>query len=103
MYFRIKKRISEVNIQAEFYHRCKMLGINVYLGYRHENCIFDAVIFNESNEIVVIVEFKSYIDELKENYDTKQIRKYKRYNIPVYICGHMNRIDETIDKVMFHL
>ena len=52
MEFKLPKRISEANIQAEFYKQCKENNINVYLEYKHEKCRFDAVIHNE-NEIIL--------------------------------------------------
>ncbi len=99
MKFKLPKRISEANIQAEFYRQCKTNNINVYLEYKHEECRFDAVIY-EYDKIVLIVEIKSYKRKRKPNYGTKQMQKYEKYNIPVLLIGRMEEINKTIQYIL---
>ena len=100
MKFKLPKRISEANIQAEFYSQCKSNNINVYHEYKYEECRFDAVIY-EHDKIILIVEFKSYKRKRKPNYETKQIQKYKKYNIPILIVGRMEDVKRTVNYIKF--
>lgn len=97
MKFISRNRIHESNIQAEFYHRCKLRGLNVYLEYRYERCRFDAVMINDNNDIYAIIEFKSRKRPIKGEYKTKQMEKYSKYNIPILLCVNLENIDKTIN------
>lgn len=92
-------RLSEVTIQAEIYLRCKKYGIKCYLGYKYNHSIFDVVIIKDKN-IIGIIETKSYYSLKKEpNYQTKQIKKYLKYNLPVLVCGRIEQIDKTLETI----
>ena len=95
MKFTKPNRIAEANIQAEFYHQCQLNGIECYLEYKHEHSRFDAVIIM-NEEIRFIVEFKSYKTDKKGKTNTKQLDKYRQYEIPLFLITRMNQIDEAI-------
>lgn len=98
MKFIIPKRLPEANIQAEFYHRCRLLGLRLCLEYRYEHCRFDAVMLDRNDNIYAIIEFKSRIKPIKGEYKTKQIDKYSKYGIPIIVCLDYNSIDLAISK-----
>lgn len=98
------KKYAEANVQGEFYHQCKMLGLRFCLEYRYENCIFDAVMINDNDDIYAIVEFKreknyAYTGRYKGKL-TKQLTKYSRYGIPVLVCVGYAGLSATLDKIL---
>lgn len=95
----IKRRISEANIQAEFYCRCKENNLNCYLEYKIDNCRFDCVIYDENKNIYAIVEIKSYTRDKEPNWNTKQMRKYRQFNLPIYLITKIDQIDNIISKL----
>jgi hypothetical protein len=95
----IKSRITEANIQAEFYHSCKMNGINCYLEYKIDGCRFDAVIYDNTNEILAIVEIKSYITDKEPRRNTKQIKKYSLHSLPIFMISRLDQIESVIDEI----
>lgn len=57
------RKLSEATLQAEFYHQCRLQGIECFLEYRafwngKSGSRFDAVIIKD-NQIKAIVELKS--------------------------------------------
>lgn len=59
------QRLSEVNIQAECYHRLRLLNIPCVLEYKatnsnERNCRLDMIILKEDS-IIAIVEFKNKV------------------------------------------
>jgi len=99
MEFRLKRyRISEANIQAECYHKLKLLGIRTYLEYGCENCRFDMVVLNGS-KIIAIVEFKNGRAGKPINQNTRQYKKYHSFGLPVIYCKSVTEIEETIKKI----
>ncbi|WMX12387.1 hypothetical protein [Aureispira sp. CCB-E] len=94
-----RKKISEANIQAEFYHQCRLYKIPFYLEFKYENSRFDGVVFDtKTHEILIIVEFKSKVKSKKE-YNTLQIKKYKKYNLPIIVIDKVSQIEEGIIKI----
>lgn len=96
-------KITEANIQAEFYHQCKLNGINCYLEFTHGKCRFDAIIYNNEGVVRFIVEFKSYKTNRPEIIDTGQIKRYSSYNIPVIMITRMQHIENVISKLKTHI
>lgn len=92
------KRLPEANIQAEFYHRCRLLGLRLCLEYKYEHCRFDAVMLDNKDNIYAIIEFKSRIKPIIGDYNTKQIKKYQQYGIPIIVCLDYFSIDKAIGK-----
>jgi len=102
MKFKKPDRIAEANIQAEFYHQCKVRGIECYLEYKHEQSRFDAII-TEEEYIRFIVEFKSYKTNKKGKTKTRQLDKYRQYGLPVFLITRMEQIDRVIASILFLL
>jgi len=103
--FEKPKRLHSANIQAEFYRKCRMLDLRICLEYKHDDCRFDAVAIDDDDNIVAIVEFKSYSAKFRQphytpNYNTKQITKYKKFGVPVFIVGRMNQVEYIIYKIV---
>ena len=92
------KRLPEANIQAEFYHRCRLLGLRLCLEYKYEHSRFDAVMLDSDDNIYAIIEFKSRIKPIIGDYNTKQIKKYQQYGIPIIVCLDYFSIDKAIGK-----
>jgi len=100
MKFKVGKRISEANIQAEIYHRLKQEKIYSYLEYKYENCRFDIVVPDLKKEkVLVIIEVKSKIRTSPTRRKTKQQLKYERFGVPVLYCNSMEDVASVIDKV----
>ena len=95
-----RKKITEANIQAEFYHQCRLLKIPCYLEFKFGNSRFDAVIYRpKTYEILIIIEVKNYIKPKKE-YNTLQFYKYKKYNLPIIVINNVDSIKESILQVL---
>jgi len=93
-------RVSEANIQAECYHQLKLRGIDSYLEFKHDHCIFDMIIYDKKNDIIAIVEFKSRKEVNKDKvYMTKQIFRYSQYGVPVLFCNHLSQVADTVDTI----
>lgn len=99
MKFKLPHRISEANIQAELYKQAKEAGLNIYLEYKFERSIFDAVIY-DGDHIQYIIEVKSYITLKKPKHDTKQIQKYEVFNIPVLLVTRMESVKDIISEIL---
>jgi hypothetical protein len=91
MYFLPQR--AEANLQAEFYHQCKLRSIPVFLEYRSiwnemRGCRFDAVIHHRSR-IIAIVEIKAptlYPQRRRRLWGkTKQAAKYRSFGLPVFL------------------
>jgi type I site-specific restriction endonuclease len=95
----IKNRITESNIQAEFYFSCKMNNINCYLEYKINQCRFDAVIYNNEKEILAIIEVKSYTTNKEPKRNTKQIKKYSEFALPIFMISRLDQIESIINEI----
>lgn len=102
-------KLPEANIQAEFYMACKQNQLNCYLQYivdnplswkKHGKCRFDAVIYDSNDEIFAIIEIKSYHRQNKQgNRDTKQLKKYTQFNVPIFILTRIEHIPDLIKQI----
>ena len=96
------KKYSEATIQAELYHRLRLLNIDCILEYPHlapDNRMarLDCVIVKD-RQIVAIVEIK----RRTKGYDyqnTRQFKKYSSFGVPLIYCFGYHQIDETIKKI----
>ncbi len=96
MKFIVKNKISESNIQADFFCKCRDVEINCYLEYTHEDCRFDAVLYDDAKNIYCIIEFKSYKTDKLEKLNTKQLKKYEKYNLPIIVCTRLSDVNNAI-------
>src|SRR5271154_7035683 len=75
---------NEANIQAEFYHACRLIGIQCVLEVFTVVGRLDAVIFNQQRTyFLAIVEVKKEQHRFA-NGSSKQILRYKQLGVPVY-------------------
>ncbi len=102
------KRIAHANIQAEIYRQCKKNKIRCYLEYPFnrternggQSPRADVVIINKRDEIVAIIEVKSYSKNRAKrphNWKTPQIGRYRKLGLPIFITGRMEKIQELMD------
>ena len=101
-------RHSEAEVQTELYNYLHSLGIDARLQVRAtangRDCKLDVVVFVDKIARV-IVECKSWsrmysrvrFYQLAKN--TKQIKKYEQFDVPVFICGRMESIPHVIELV----
>jgi hypothetical protein len=98
MKFNPNNRLPEANIQAEFYHQCKLNNIKCYLHYKIDHSVFDAIIIKD-NTIIKIIEFKSYVTNRDGKINTKQLKKYSQYGIPIVLITRLWQIQNVIDSL----
>ena len=102
------KYTSEANIQAEFYHICKLHGIPCFLQYlsrwndrKKPGSHFDAIIHSKT-EILCIIEFKKRKKSKKQRkiwFKGRQYTKYSKYNLPIYLVTCTDEILPIIRKI----
>jgi len=96
-----ENKISEANIQAELYHELRLLNIPAYLQYRIDDCVFDMIILDKKKEnIIAIVEVKSWSKNGKPKINGKQYEKYIAYGLPLIYCGGFEYIPTTISAII---
>jgi hypothetical protein len=104
-------KVSEANIQAEFYMACKRHNINCYLEYsvicttktmrkKQRKCRFDAVLYDKEDNIFAIIEIKSYHTHRPGNRATVQLYHYEQYGIPVFLITRIENIESTIKLIL---
>ncbi len=92
---------SEANLQAEFYHACKLLGLQCALEVSTRAGRLDAVVLSACRgRILAIVEVKKHGFAFLNGHSS-QIRRYKSLGVPVYglhpeKCAH--RLAKTIQS-----
>lgn len=104
---RQKSKIPEANIQAELYYQLKLIKIKSFLEcVKYKNRIkskFDvAVLDNSGDNIIAIVEIKSWSNKATSMWSRKsqkQFKKYSEYGLPLLYCCGMQEIDLTIDSI----
>ena len=95
-----KNKVNSAVIQAEFYSRCKEKNIICYLEFKEKNSRFDALIFDKNLNKIAIVEFKSYKSkDKKANTNTKQLKKYSSFNLPIFLVVRFEEIEATIKNI----
>ena len=104
-----EKLNNESRLQADFYHLCRTKGISCALEYSYtfiggERAKFDAIVFGDDQEALLLVECKYNYRQSEENigepsYTTKQIEKYKRLQIPLLIINRFCDVDYITDKI----
>ncbi len=101
-------RQTEPNVQAEFYHQCKLTGLPCFLSYRSlwsgpapNDAHFDAVI-HDDREIWAVVEFKRGWKDARRRCrwaNSRQCVKYKAYGVPVFLVTCPDEIQPVIAKL----
>lgn len=91
-------KLSEANIQAEFYYHCKNLGIFCVLEYATPIGRLDAAIFSPNAErLVAIIEFKR--DVTRVNPQSRQVLRYQKIGVPVYIAASINDAEKLAHEI----
>ena len=91
-----KARFSEANIQAEFYHECRLLGVNCLLELNTPVGRLDIAILNKDcSAIVAIVEVKRGYFNLKSN----QFERYRSLGVPVYGLGKLYAVNQLVKNI----
>ena len=111
--FNPDEQCTEATIQAEFYHQCRLKGIQCAVEYSVVKCfvgggsssrsIFDLVILNkERTKVWAIVEVKKDETHSYEYtwYNTEQGRKYRQYHLPIYLVITMQDIKTIINVII---
>lgn len=97
--FKPKKRVHSANVQCEFYHRAKEVGLFPFAEYKHLNSRFDICIV-VNGYIIAIVEIKNYTKPEKQNRNKKQLDKYCGYNTPVFLCRNFDDIEAIVQECL---
>lgn len=91
---------SSANIQAEFYHRCRLAGINCILEHKYDDCRFDILCYDRANNVFAIIEAKYAKDGYVINKFSRQWRKYNRYGIPLFYIANDNDINTVFNDIV---
>lgn len=77
---------SETNLQGEFYHRSRLIGLQAYLEFKTPLGIPDIAILNKwRSGVIAVVECKRQ----PTNHNTWQARRYEMLGVPLYWCEGM--------------
>lgn len=75
---------AEANIQAEFYHACKLIGQEIALEVTTPAGRIDCALLNPARtEITAFVEVKRQANDFLQG-RSKQIQRYKLLGVPIY-------------------
>lgn len=89
---------NEANITAEFYHQCRLLGIQIALEVTIPFGRIDIAILNKKRtHLIAIIEAKKD----GRPFDHNQIERYKQLGVPVYGLNrieHAKRLALTIER-----
>ena len=83
-------KIPEANIQAEFYHCCRSMGINCVLEFSTCCRRHDVLVLDETGQnAVALIECKAG-REFNWNGTGRQARRYLMLHLPVYSLSNMS-------------
>ena len=89
---------AEANTQAEFYHHCRLIELQVCLDIHTPAGRLDcAILTHDRSSLVAIIEVKNP----KAPFVKEQIDRYKKLGVPVYGLkdfSHARKLAETIKK-----
>lgn len=116
IYYPKAGNFSEFEIQAFVYQAIRSLGFDVRGEVYSSNgsCRFDLVVFNVSKKAAAIIEVKSSGAKAKSRsrvprlfradeseYD-RQLRRYRRYSIPVHVIEGMAEAERWVETLNTH-
>lgn len=93
-------RLPEANVQAEFYHWCRLLGCNCVLEMRTPAGRIDvAILDDQSTRLLCIVECKR---EGRRHgiSETCQIRRYKTIGVPVFGLDRRDKAEKLVRQIL---
>lgn len=93
-----ERRPSEFEVQAKLYNKLLNKGFIVKGEVKAYKARFDLVVYDKNYKAICIIETKSW---KKKRYvtPTKQLKKYRKFGVPVIVCGWMERVDFTVERV----
>ena len=83
------------NVQCELYRKAVMCGLRPVLEYKQGNCRFDIVMTFE-DKIFAIIEVKNYRRPYYIPPITKQMDKYSKWGLPLFLCRGFQDIDYIV-------
>ncbi|KKK50023.1 hypothetical protein LCGC14_3129170 [marine sediment metagenome] len=97
---------TEADVAAEFYHRCKGLGLVAKMEVKLPSDVHrsgfmraDALVF-QIGKVVCAVEFKGCRrSKMPLNPKSRQYRAYAGLSIPFFLCSGSDEIEDTLDDV----
>ena len=93
------KKQSEFEIQSTLFSQLKLNGFNAKGEVSADNCRLDIVVFSDdSQDALCIIETKSWVYKKKPN-ETIQLLKYSKFDIPIIVCGSIDKIFRTLRRV----
>ena len=93
-------RYSSSNIQAEFYHQCRLHNVNCMLEHIYDDCRFDIVCYDSDNNIYAIIEAKYNPGDYVINKNSRQWKKYNRYGIPIFYIANFKDVDNVFVEIL---
>jgi hypothetical protein len=91
--------IPEANIQAEFYHCCRLRGIHCVLEYITPVGRLDVSILNrECTHLLAIVECKSN-EYGAVNLNSRQMQRYRHLGVPIYGLASLADVEYVVSEV----
>lgn len=91
------RRFHSMNVQCELYRKAVMRGLKPVVEYIYENCRFDMVM-TANDVIFAIVEVKNYKRSDCAPPKTKQLDKYYKTGLPVFLCRTFKDIDYIVTE-----
>jgi hypothetical protein len=97
--------VKEAVIQSKLYESCEKAGLVcdlqyvVFLDGKKEKCVLDLVVI-ENYQIIAIVEVKDQEDNPDRIRDSKQLKRYKQFGVPVFILYSIYDIPHLIKRLV---
>lgn len=94
----LEMKISEADIQAEFYHCCRVLSLACTLEFSTQMGRHDVFILNSDCSLVLaIVECKR--PAYKGNGESWQFKRYRLLGVPVYLLHNIDLCESLAIKI----
>lgn len=94
------ERLPEANIQAEFYHLCRLNGIPCILEFHTPTGRHDVTVWTPGyTHLLCIVECKSLKAGQVFYSDSRQIRRYQQVGVPVYGIPRLEEAEAVFQTV----
>lgn len=92
------KKVHKTQIQAEFYHLCRLNDIPCKLNYQVGNKNISLLIYRGESPICAIRVESTTGGSRKNSNDTREYF-YRSLGIPYYYIGHMREIPEILAEI----
>ena len=97
--FKQPKKLDQVNIAVELAMRfhARRTGYKLHFEYSHERSRFDCIVHDDSI-VYIIIEIKTSHRKARKN--TKQMAKYKQYNVPIILISNMEDVGYGLIRIL---